>query len=783
MSETQQVKTASKPRIGYCIPRMRGHAGWATVSEAGIRALSRYVEPVLFVEQIDEEAVRQKFPGVEYHVLPAVQAETWRDRPFRLLLRMAFSIWRARRLQNLNLNLVHSLEMFPTGWVGDALARKEQVRHVLTAHGTYTVFWMKRPMLEFFYRRILRRASAIFPVSHGTECRLWEFYGKDLGRAAVRTIWNGSDAGGRVPEDWVRNRPLPADPVVFSVGGIKARKGIHVSLRAFSLLQQKFPRARYRIAGVKTDTFYVRNLEEIIRREKIRNVEFLGVVSDEELDRLYRESSIFILLSQEDGMFFEGFGLVFLEAGAYGLPVIGTRSGGIPDVVIDGWGAPDASGPNTFPGRDMQRSSGGNTGSCFAPGGMSAALPIAKETAAGTRSLKMRRAGMSGPPAKLRVAYIAPLLRGRGGWPTSCRGIVQSLRRFVDPMIVAARAEESLARELFPGAEVVGLPVIQPNVHGSIRPVAHMLPTMLALRRLPALGVDLVHSMELFPTGWVGDALAAKGRAPHVVTVHGTYGVIWHRWRVTARLCEGILRRAAAVCPVSNGTAVRMRTRFARALAGKTVRVILQGSEFASRVPRSVAERKEFPAEPAVLSVGGIKPRKGYSVSLRAFAILQRRFPGARYRIVGTGVGNIHHRGLQRIVAAEGIRNAEFLGVVSDEELDRLYRESSIFILLSQEDGMVFEGFGLVYLEAGAYGLPVIGTRSGGIPDAVADGETGFLFRQDDVEGIARAMIGLAENSNLSHTMGLAGRVRAESFTWERFAGEQMEVYNRCLAP
>jgi glycosyltransferase involved in cell wall biosynthesis len=389
---------------------------------------------------------------------------------------------------------------------------------------------------------------------------------------------------------------------------------------------------------------------------------------------------------------------------------------------------------------------------------------------------------MSVPPSTMRVAYIVPLLRGQGGWPSSCRGIVQSLSRYVDPVIVTAREDAALARDYFPGSEVIGLPVVQPNAFGSIRPVAHMLPAMLALRRLPPLEVDLVHSLELFTVGWVGDTIAARERAPHVITVHGTYGVIWHQWWVTARLCFGILRRAAAICPVSNGTAERVRNRFAHALEQKSVQVILQGSESASRVSRSVAESREFPPEPMVLSVGGIKPRKGYAVSLRAFAILQQRFPQARYRIAGSGIGEAHHRELEKIVAEEGIRNVEFLGAVSGGDLDRLYRESSIFILVSQEDEMVFEGFGLVFLEAGAYGLPVIGALGGGIPDAVVDGKTGFLFPQNDVEGITRAMIRLAENPDLSHTIGLAGRDRAETLTWERFAREQIKVYARCLA-
>jgi phosphatidylinositol alpha-1,6-mannosyltransferase len=102
-------------------------------------------------------------------------------------------------------------------------------------------------------------------------------------------------------------------------------------------------------------------------------------------------------------------------------------------------------------------------------------------------------------------------------------------------------------------------------------------------------------------------------------------------------------------------------------------------------------------------------------------------------------------------------------------------------VMTSQDERDHFEGFVLVFLEAGAYGLPVIGTRSGGIPDAVIDSETGYLLPPDDVDGVARAMIALAENPALSRTMGMAGRARAEYLTWERFAGEQMDVYHSIM--
>jgi glycosyltransferase involved in cell wall biosynthesis len=379
---------------------------------------------------------------------------------------------------------------------------------------------------------------------------------------------------------------------------------------------------------------------------------------------------------------------------------------------------------------------------------------------------------------RIRIAFIIPLLRGRGGWPTATLGILRSLESQVEPVLIISQADQESARSLFPDAELYTLPDIQPNVAGSLRTVAHMLPALVALRRIPPLGVRIVHSLELFPTGWIGDILARRERVPHIVTTFGTYGVIWHRWWIPARICAGIIRRAACICPMSSGTAEKMKARFPDALAGVSVRVVLQGSDFTARVPREFAQQKKFSSGPLVISVGGIKPRKGYHICLRAFGKLQKRFPGARFLLAGGGIGNSYHRELQELIRREGIRNVEFLGALTWEKLDPHYRAADMLAMTSQDEGDHFEGFVFVFLEAGAYGLPVIGTRSGGIPDAIVDGETGYLLPPGDVEGIARAMIALAENPGLSRTMGLAGRARAEALTWERFALEQMDIYH-----
>jgi glycosyltransferase involved in cell wall biosynthesis len=122
-----------------------------------------------------------------------------------------------------------------------------------------------------------------------------------------------------------------------------------------------------------------------------------------------------------------------------------------------------------------------------------------------------------------------------------------------------------------------------------------------------------------------------------------------------------------------------------------------------------------------------------------------------------------------------------FLGTVSEEKLQECYRQASVFLLTPQQIGLNFEGVGLVYIEAGAYGLPVVGTRVGGVPDAIRHDLTGFVFEPDDPDGIASSIVRLLTDKKLAAAMGQANRDWAETLTWERFAREQVEVYRALL--
>lgn len=171
--------------------------------------------------------------------------------------------------------------------------------------------------------------------------------------------------------------------------------------------------------------------------------------------------------------------------------------------------------------------------------------------------------------------------------------------------------------------------------------------------------------------------------------------------------------------------------------------------------PRSIAEyeRSGF----VLLTVGRIVQRKGYESVLYALKVIKDSNIDFKYWIVGDGP---YKNEVLRIINMLGLQSCvELLGVL--DEIDSVYQAADVFIMPSIELPGDVEGFGIVFLEAGLRGLPVIASLSGGIPDAVIDGKTGWLVTPGDVDEIVSAIISLKEDVALRMRMGRAGYQRA----------------------
>jgi phosphatidylinositol alpha-1,6-mannosyltransferase len=174
--------------------------------------------------------------------------------------------------------------------------------------------------------------------------------------------------------------------------------------------------------------------------------------------------------------------------------------------------------------------------------------------------------------------------------------------------------------------------------------------------------------------------------------------------------------------------------------------------------------------QPILLTVARLVYEKGHSQVIAALPQVLGQVGEVKYVIVGSGR---EKENLQQLVEQEGLAKfVTFCGVVTDSELAALYHAADLFIMTSRDmNGRSKEGLGLTYLEAGLCGLPAIGSNSGGVPDAIADDETGLLVNPEDPAQIADAIIRLISDEAFAQRLGQNAQRRVlDDFTWERVA-------------
>jgi len=180
-----------------------------------------------------------------------------------------------------------------------------------------------------------------------------------------------------------------------------------------------------------------------------------------------------------------------------------------------------------------------------------------------------------------------------------------------------------------------------------------------------------------------------------------------------------------------------------------------------------------------LLTVAALVKRKGHDLVIEALPQLRRRFGDVRYVIVGTGP---EEQNLKSLVISKGLSDAViFAGSVKDEQLPDMYAACDIFVMPSRQTDKDVEGFGIVFIEAAAAGKPVVASRTGGIPDAVADGKSGILVNPNNSNELIRAIESLLNNQQLRETMAEYGRKRAREFDENAFAERLSDILDHCV--
>jgi glycosyltransferase involved in cell wall biosynthesis len=189
-------------------------------------------------------------------------------------------------------------------------------------------------------------------------------------------------------------------------------------------------------------------------------------------------------------------------------------------------------------------------------------------------------------------------------------------------------------------------------------------------------------------------------------------------------------------------------------------------SDFAkipSPPPRALSAGRE---RVVILTVARLHPRKGQHHVLDALSRLPAELKARiEYRLVGDCRRPEYKSQLEQLAAQAGLP-VTFHGAVADADLPRHYAEADIFAMTSSPHRHSVEGFGMVYLEAGAHGLPVVAFATGGVAEAVGDGDNGLLVPEQDTAKLTAAFARLITDPALRARLGANGRQRAQTRTW-----------------
>ncbi|MFG3527969.1 glycosyltransferase family 4 protein [Streptomyces sp. NPDC047917] len=314
-------------------------------------------------------------------------------------------------------------------------------------------------------------------------------------------------------------------------------------------------------------------------------------------------------------------------------------------------------------------------------------------------------------------------------------------------------------------------------------PVTMLLPTPRVTRRAVRLlrehGCTSVWFGAAAPLGLMAPALRRAGARRLVATTHG-HEAGWAQLPAARQLLRRIGEGTDTITYLGEYT----RSRIAPALTpGAAARMVQlpPGVDEKTFHPDSGGDRTRaglgLSDRPVVVCVSRLVPRKGQDTLILAMPAILAQVPDAVLLIVG---GGPYDKELRRLAEETGVgESVRFTGPVPWEELPAHYGAGDVFAMpcRTRRGGLDVEGLGIVFLEASATGLPVVAGDSGGAPDAVLDGETGWVVRGGSAQESADRIVTLLRDPELRRRMGERGRAWVEEkWRWDLLAERLREL-------
>jgi phosphatidyl-myo-inositol dimannoside synthase len=298
-------------------------------------------------------------------------------------------------------------------------------------------------------------------------------------------------------------------------------------------------------------------------------------------------------------------------------------------------------------------------------------------------------------------------------------------------------------------------------------------------------GVEVVVIGELVYGGWLAAPCRFLLRREVILYIHGEELTIDQRPVTIAQSLRGVhLRLAHAIVTVSRFGRAALIERYG-VPSGK-ITLITNGIDLDRFQPRPdnspLRARYGLTDKRILLTVGRLSERKGMDRVIEALPAILSRDPKVHYLIVGEGEYQAH---LARLAADRGLADrVTLVGGVSDGALLEHYAIADVFVMphrqLASGDT---EGFGVVFLEANACGVPVVAGTAGGAPDAVGDGVNGLTVDGEDVSAIAQAVVRVLEDASLRERLRAGGLARAREADCRDKTAQFLDLCRRLTAP
>lgn len=288
---------------------------------------------------------------------------------------------------------------------------------------------------------------------------------------------------------------------------------------------------------------------------------------------------------------------------------------------------------------------------------------------------------------------------------------------------------------------------------------------------------DLIHSHVAVPDGYAGMILNKEFKVPHVVTIHGQdFQNTISRNINCKKALFNVLNHIDKIITVSN----KLKNVVKDENFYNKIEVVNNGIDkdyiSVDKIQENYIEKNRINKNLIkILSVSNLKETKGIHINLKAIAKLKEIYSNISYDIIGDG----EYRGkLEELIKELGLEdNVSFLGKLEHKEVIDIMKQYDIFSLPSYK-----EGFGMVYIEAMAQGIPVIGVKGEGIEDAIENGVNGFLVERKNIEELVKIMKFLIENPYKRIDIGkCAIETVLNKFTWNVNADKMISIYNEMI--